>query len=80
MLLQYIQAALRHAHYEILADNGAYYGEIPECRGVYATADTLESCRDQLAEVVEEWILFRIHQHLSLPVLDGHELVVRAAA
>ncbi len=54
MLLDYIEAALRHAEYEILPDDGKYYGEIPECNGVYAHADTLEACRDELQEVLEE--------------------------
>jgi hypothetical protein len=45
MLLEYIQAALRHAKYEILPDDGSYYGEILECNGVYANASTLEACR-----------------------------------
>jgi hypothetical protein len=47
MLLEYIQAALRHAKYEILPDDGSYYGAISECAGVYANADALEDCRDQ---------------------------------
>jgi len=38
MLLGYIQAAMRHARYEILSEDGTYYGEIPKCRGVYAIA------------------------------------------
>lgn len=29
MLPEYIQAALGRARYEILKDDGAYYGEIP---------------------------------------------------
>lgn len=45
MLLEYINAALRHARYEILRDDGTYYGEIPECNGVYANAANLEACR-----------------------------------
>ena len=45
MLTKYLAAAMRHARYEILKDNGAYYGEIPKCRGVYAQAATLEECR-----------------------------------
>jgi hypothetical protein len=53
MLLEYSQAALRHAKYEILPDDGSYYGEIPECRGVYANAATLEDCREQLREVLK---------------------------
>ena len=71
MLLEYIQAGLRHAKYEILADDGSYYGEIPECNGVYANARTLEECRDQLAEVLEEWVLFRVHRNLGLTIIDS---------
>ena len=71
MLLEYIQAALRHAKYEILPDDGSYYGEIPECNGVYANAKTLEDCREELREVMEEWVLFRIHKNLHLPMIKG---------
>jgi predicted RNase H-like HicB family nuclease len=76
MLLEYLQAALRHAHYEILKDDGTYYGEIPECNGVYANAATLEACREELQEVLEEWVLFRVHRHLPLPVIDSIELTI----
>jgi predicted RNase H-like HicB family nuclease len=70
MLLKYIQAGLRDAKYEILADDGSYYyGEIPEFNGVYANANTLEECREQLREVLEEWVLFRVHRNLRLPVV-----------
>ena len=54
MLLEYVQAALRHAKYEILTGEGTYYGEIPQCRGVHAHAASLEDCREQLREVLEE--------------------------
>lgn len=64
MLTEYIEAAMRHAHYEILKDDGTYYGEIPDCRGVYANAPTLEECRRDLAETLEDWLLFRIHKNL----------------
>lgn len=76
MLLEYIQAALRRAKYEILPDDGSYYGEIPECNGVYANANTLENCREQLREVLEEWVLFRVHRKLSLPTIDGIEVTI----
>lgn len=80
MLNAYLQAALRHAHYEILPDDGSYFGEIPVCRGVNATAPTLEECREQLAEVLEEWLFMRIHRHLSIPRIDGHSLSIKKAA
>ena len=70
MLLDYFKAAMRHARYEILSDDGTFYGEIPECNGVYANAKTLESCRDELEEVLEEWVLFRVYKNLFIPVID----------
>ncbi|HKJ98593.1 MAG TPA: hypothetical protein VJ959_06720 [Desulfotignum sp.] len=80
MLLEYIQAGLRHAKYEILSDDGSYYGEIPECNGVYANAETLEACREELMAVFEEWILFRIFRNLSMPTIDGIDLTVKETA
>jgi predicted RNase H-like HicB family nuclease len=77
MLTKYIEAAMRRAHYEILADTGTYYGEIPVCRGVYANARTLEQCRSELAQVLEDWILFRVHKNLPLPRIDGIRLTVK---
>jgi predicted RNase H-like HicB family nuclease len=80
MLTKYIEAAMRQAHYEILADDGTYFGEIPECQGVNANARTLEECREELAEVLEDWLLFRIHKNLALPKIDGLTLEVREEA
>ena len=74
MLLVYFKAAMRHPRYEILSDDGSFYGEIPECNGVYANAKTLESCRDELEEVLEEWVLFRVYKNLSIPVIEGCEI------
>ena len=77
MLTKYIDAAMRHARYDILKDDGGFYGEIPRCRGVYGCGATLEQCRSALAEVLEDWIFFRIHKHLPLPKIDGIALKVR---
>lgn len=80
MLTSYIRAAMRRAKYEILSDDGSFYGEIPEFRGVYANADTLEACREELEEALEEWILFRVSRNVSLPVVDGIELTIKEVA
>ena len=80
MLTKYIRAALHHARYEILADDGSFYGEISVCNGVYANAATLEDCREQLEEVLEEWILFRVSRTLPLPAIDGIELTIKEMA
>ncbi len=76
MLLKYIQSALRKAKYEIIEDDGTYYGEIPGFQGVWANAETLEDCRNELAEVLEEWIFLNLAGKTPLPILDGVKLSV----
>ena len=76
MLSQYIQDAMRQAKYEILSDDGSYYGEIPDFQGVYANAQTLEDCRNELAEVLEEWIFLHLADGAPLPVVNGLKLSV----
>ncbi len=76
MLTRYLQAAMRAAHCEILADDGSFYGEIPGFDGVWANAATLEACREELEEVLEEWILFRVSRQLAIPVVEGLELTI----
>ena len=80
MLTNYLRAAMRQAKYEILPDDGTFYGEIPEFQGVYANADTLEACREELEEVLEEWVLFRVSKNLALPAVDGIELTIKELA
>ena len=74
MLRNDIQEAMRQAKYEILSDDGSFYGEIPGFQGVYTNADKLETCREELEEVLEEWMLLRISRNLPLPVVEGIEL------
>ena len=80
MLTKYTQAALRQAKYEILEDDGSFYGEIAICNGVFSNASSLEECREQLEEVLEEWILLRVYKNLEIPVIDGIELTINETA
>ena len=57
MFSDFICRTLRTARYKILED-GSYFGEVPEFRGVWASGDNLESCRDELREVLEEWLIY----------------------
>lgn len=79
-MTKYIQAAMRQAKYEILSDDDAFYSEIPGFDGVYANAETLEACREELDEVLEDWILFRVSRSLPLPVVDRIELKIKEVA
>jgi predicted RNase H-like HicB family nuclease len=74
MLTAYIQAAMRHAHYEILEDDGTFYGEISDLQGVWANAPTLEECREGLQSALEDWIALGLRLGHTLPVVDGLDI------
>ena len=58
MLTHYIDLAMHKANYELLEDR-TFYGEIPDCRGVWATAQTLEACQVKLARCFRRMDYFR---------------------
>lgn len=76
MLTEYIQKAMGNAHYEIIEDERAFWGEIPSFQGVWAKAESLEQCRESLREALEEWIVFRLKNNLDLPVIEEIDLNV----
>jgi len=80
MLSKYILSAMKKARYEILEDDNTYYGDIPGFKGVYANADTLEDCREELEEVLEEWLFLRISRNLPIPEIDGIKLKIKKIA
>ena len=71
MLTQYVQAALERAHYEIIKDDEPFYGEVPDLAGVWASGKTPEACRNNLAEAIEDWLLFSIAKALFIPPLGA---------
>ncbi|MBI5216484.1 MAG: type II toxin-antitoxin system HicB family antitoxin [Ignavibacteriae bacterium] len=75
MITQYIHSAMRRARYELLPD-GSYYGEIPGFQGVYANASSLETCREQLQEVLEGWIVLGLRLGHPIPEIEGVSLQV----
>jgi predicted RNase H-like HicB family nuclease len=74
MLIEYIEEALKRAKYEIIDDEEPYYGEIEELQGVWATGKTLEECRKNLKEAIEDWIILSIKKGLPLPKLANYEI------
>lgn len=80
MLTEYIRAAMEKAHYEILPDAEGYFGKIEGLSGVWANGDTLEACRNELKEVLEEWIIVGLRMGQSIPVIDGIGLEAREVA
>jgi len=79
MISRYVQKALDRARYRQLED-GLFCATVPGLRGVIATAERLEACRTQLAEVIEEWVLVHVARGLSIPPIGGRRIVVRKAS
>ncbi len=77
MLTAYINAAMRKAHYEILPDSEGYFGKIEGVQGVWANADTLEKCREELREVLEEWIILGVKKGHNIPTIDGIDINIK---
>jgi len=75
MFSEYTEAALRRAKYETL-ENGTYMATVDGLRGVIATGETIEECRVDLIEVIEEWITIRLQRGLDIPALDGNSISV----
>jgi predicted RNase H-like HicB family nuclease len=73
MFSEYISAALRRAKYETL-ENGSYMATVEGLCGVIATGETIEECREDLFEAIEEWIVIRLQKGLTIPDLDGHAI------
>ena len=78
MIRKYIAKALARARFATLED-GSVCATVPGLKGVLALGDDRRGCKEQLAEVVEEWVLVRVSQGLSIPKLDGVGVQVRRA-
>lgn len=75
LLAEYIEAAMKAFVYEILDDDGSYFGTVPGFRGAWANADTLEECRKELAEVLEDWTILGIRLGHPIPDLPSVSLM-----
>ena len=80
VLTSYIRAAMREARYEIVEDDGSFFGEIPAIPGVWANAPTLEACREELESVLEGWLLLSIADHSPIPDIAGNRIEIREVA
>jgi predicted RNase H-like HicB family nuclease len=81
MLTEYIRAAMDHAEYEDLGDEG-WFGRltVPGFQGVWGHGPTVDETRKELQSVLEDWILSRLHRGTSLPIVDGIYLNVKDVA
>ena len=79
MLTEYIEHAMRHAHYELM-ENGRFFGNIAPCKGAWGEGKTLEECREELRGALESWIIVGLRHGDALPVIDGIDVNPKAHA
>jgi predicted RNase H-like HicB family nuclease len=79
MLLEYTQKALEKAEYKKL-DDGTWFAEIPGFEGVWANANTVEECRTELLEVLEEWLILKLRDNDPIPEIEGIGLKMKKVA
>ncbi len=76
MLFEYAQKAIEKASYKQLED-GSWFAEIPDFRGVWAQGKTVEACRKELWSVLEEWLILKLRDGDSLPKIGGVTLKIK---
>ena len=69
MLAHYLDVAMEMAQYEILEEDGTYWGEIPGLQGVWARHQTLAGCQRELREALSDWVALRLRLGLQIPEL-----------
>ncbi len=70
MLAPYIEEAMRNARYKTL-DDGAFFGEIRGINGVWASTATLEACRNELKDVLQEWVALSLVKGIPIPDIEA---------
>lgn len=73
MFSEYIHAALMQAEYDTMED-GSYVATVPGLQGVIAVGDSLEECRKDLIEVIEEWIVACLQWGCPVPPIGGYAI------
>jgi predicted RNase H-like HicB family nuclease len=69
MLAHYIDVSLELAAYELIEDDGTYWGEIPGFQGVWARHQSLAGCQRELREALSDWLALRLRLGLEIPEL-----------
>ena len=78
MIRRYLSEAMHRAKYKIL-DDGTFYGWVDELPGVWANAEKLEECRNELEAVIDDWLLLGLKLGHTIPPLAGIDLNIDVA-
>lgn len=74
---EYLRAAMRRATFEVIEDDGSFYGRTPALERVWVNAAMLVDCCADLEQALEEWLLLRHSERLTIPEIDSIDLTVR---
>jgi predicted RNase H-like HicB family nuclease len=66
----YVEAALARAEYEVIEGIAPLYGEVPGLQGAWATGPSIQFCRENLEEVVTDWVIFRVARKFPIPSVE----------
>ena len=66
-IAQYIEKFLEKAEYEYDKETKSWCASVKGLEGAYAQANTVEKVREQLTEVIEDYILISLQERHSLP-------------
>ena len=69
MLSEYLESKLKKTKIKVLKD-GSYFASIPGIDGVWANAESKKACKEELREVLEEWILLKVRDRENIPGLS----------
>jgi len=61
--------AMELARYELIEEDGSYWGEVPGFQGVWAKHETLSGCQRELREALSDWLALRLRLSLEIPQL-----------
>jgi len=56
-------------------EDGRFFATIPGLKGLWADGDTLEACRRNLIDTLEDWIFISLKEGLPIPAQGNLELV-----
>ena len=61
-------------------EDGTWFAEIPGFKGVWANGDSIEECRKELIDVLEEWLVLKLRDKDPSPTVDGLTIEIRDVA
>mgnify|MGYP001607553510 CR=1 FL=1 len=73
MIHEYIEGAIKKARYKMIED-GSWFVEIPGFDGVWANEKSIEECRQELIDVLEEWLILKLRDDDPIPEVEGRTI------